>query len=67
MKRYVAMFTIFNGECKYTMPIGRQAENKREAKKIFKEYECDNMNEIWRLDYFEEVKDFDNLWDFVEN
>ena len=67
MKKYVAIFVIYNGECKYTMPVGREAENKREAKKILREYECDTMNEIWKLDYFEEVTTFEELWSMVVN
>lgn len=67
MKRYTAIFKIQNGECSYSMPIGREAKDKEEAEKIFKEYECETINEIWRLDFFEEVKDFESLWDMVKN
>lgn len=66
MKKYAAIFKIFNGECTYTMPVCREAKDKEEAKKIFAEYVCDEGHEIWQLEYFEEVKTFEELWDMVK-
>lgn len=65
--KYTAIFKIQNGECSYIMPIGREAKDKEEAEKIFKEYECNNNQDIWKLKYFEEVKDFEKLWEMIRN
>jgi len=65
MKRYIAKFKIYNGEATYTIPIITEAKDKQEAEKYFKEYECENDIDIWQLLTFDEVKDFDDLWEWL--
>lgn len=65
MKRYIAKFKIYNGEATYTIPVITEAKNKKEAKQYFKCYEVNGEIDIWKLQVFDEVKDFNDLWGWL--
>ena len=64
-RKFIAKFKIYNGEATYSIPVVTEANTKEEAKKYFKGYECDNNTEIWKLQVFDEVKDFEDLWGWL--
>ena len=65
MKKYIANFKVYNGEATYSISVKTEANNQSEAKKYFKEYECEGDLDIWKLLYIEEVKTFNDLWDLI--
>lgn len=65
MKKYIALFKVYNGDCSYDMYITHETNTKKEAESWFKDFECDNMNEIWILRTFKEVKTFNEIWEFM--
>ena len=65
MKRYIAYFKVYNGECQYNIYITHEANTKKEAEEWFNDFVCDNMNEIWKLENVREVKTFDEMWEFM--
>ena len=66
MRKYIALFKIYSGECQYdNYQTYETSDKKTEVEKWFKEFECDNNNEIWKLIIFQEVENFKELWKFM--
>jgi len=63
--KYIAKFKIYNGEATYIIPVVTEAKSKTQAEKYFKDYECENNTEIWKLLTFDEVKTFEDLWSWL--
>ncbi|MHA1659941.1 MAG: hypothetical protein ACTSUT_12575 [Promethearchaeota archaeon] len=65
IKYYIAVFKVYNGEATYKILVKTEATNEEEAMKYFKDYECDNNVEIWKLQIIEEVNKFEDLWRLI--
>lgn len=66
MKKYIALFKIYNGECQYDNYQTHETNDKKtEVEEWFKEFECDNINEEWKLITIQEVENFEELWKFL--
>lgn len=64
-KKYLARFKIYNGDATYTMPVKTEAKNLKQATEYFKDYECDNNVEIWKLEDVVEIDSLGELWRYI--